>query len=182
MLGSVVLGSGSGFGVLRSVKVEPGTQNRHPEPSTQHQEPRVLSSTLHLRLAWFAQSRIRAEFDQQRRRFCVEQHAAEAIAEPRCRQPWRDAGFADRIDIGAFLDQQLNQRVPSAVRSPESSASDEWYDDQSNTGNWRRDGCTLGQTGSERFRTFRRPGPRRRRQGTLIRAGSSPMMTSGWRS
>jgi len=57
--------------------------------------------------------------EQDVRPFLVIEHAAEAIAiAGRC-QPRRHAGLVDRVHVGAFLDQQREERVPAAIRRAE---------------------------------------------------------------
>ena len=63
--------------------------------------------------------RIRPVFEEQISALLVVEDAAEPVAESGCREPWRDARLADRVHVGALLDEQLKQRVPAAIRRAE---------------------------------------------------------------
>src|SRR5690242_12966893 len=79
----------------------------------------VASSALHLCLTRLPELRIGAVSQQNVRAFLVVEHAAKTIAVPRRGKPRCDARFADGVDVRAFVDEQLQERVPSAIRGTE---------------------------------------------------------------
>src|SRR5262245_58443368 len=75
----------------------------------------ILSSALDLGLTRLSELWIRPVFEEQIRTLFVVQHTAEPVAEAGRSEPRRNARLADSVHVGAFVDQQRQERVPSTV-------------------------------------------------------------------